>query len=93
VNQNTLLVVYLVVMFGAMWFLWIGPQRKQRKQTAEMLAALKPGDKVITAGGVYGTVRSIDEDTVDLEVADGVVVALAKAAVVARRADGQSGDE
>jgi preprotein translocase subunit YajC len=86
-NQNTLLVVYVGVMLGAMYFLFIAPQRKQRKQIAEMLAALQPGDEIITAGGVYGRLVTIDDDPVKLEIADGVVIRIAKAAVVGRKGE------
>lgn len=90
-NQNTLLIVYVAVMLGAMYFLFIAPQRKQRKQLAEMMAALQPGDEIITAGGLYGTLRSIEDDSVTLEVAEGVVIRVAKGAIAARKPDEKPG--
>jgi preprotein translocase subunit YajC len=87
-NQNLLLAVgYAVVVFGAMYFLWIAPQQKQRKAQSAMLAALAPGDEVVTAGGVYGKVVSVMEDGVNLEIAEGVVVRVAKPAIAARRGE------
>lgn len=87
-NQNTLLaLLYAAAVFGAMYFLWIAPQQKQRKAQAEMLAALAPGDDVITAGGLYGRVVEIEDGIVRLEVADGVIVRVATAAVAARRSE------
>lgn len=93
-QQNVALAVaYAVVVFGAMYFLWIAPQQKQRKAQAAMLAALGPGDDVITAGGIYGTVVSIEEDGVRLEIAEGVVIRVAKAAIAGRKADVGPADE
>lgn len=92
-QQNVVLAVgYAVVVFGAMYFLWIAPQQKQRKAQAAMLAALLPGDEVITAGGVYGRVVAIDDDGARLEIADGVVVRIAKGAIVARKGEERASD-
>jgi len=52
----------LVLMFGAMYFLLIAPQRKKQKAHEKMLTELKAGDEVVTAGGVYGTITSVRED-------------------------------
>ena len=62
----------LGLMFLVMWLFMIRPQRKQQKALEEMRNALKKGDKVITAGGIYGTVADIDERTVLVKV-DGEV--------------------
>ena len=80
-NQTVLTVGYIVVVFAAMYFLWIAPQNKQRKAQAEMLAALRVGEEVVTGGGIYGVVRDIGSDSVGLEIADGVVIRIAKAAI------------
>jgi len=76
--------LYMAVIVVAFYFLWYRPQQRQRKATAAMLAALAPGDQVITAGGLYGTVRGIDEDAVRVEIAEGVVVRFAKGGIVNR---------
>ncbi|MBI5422585.1 MAG: preprotein translocase subunit YajC [Opitutae bacterium] len=52
----------LVLMFGAMYFLLIAPQRKKQKEHEKMLAALKAGDEIVTTGGIYGTITSVKED-------------------------------
>ena len=62
----------LALMFLVMWLFMIRPQRKQQKALEEMRNALKKGDKVITAGGIYGTVADIDGNTVLVKV-DGEV--------------------
>ena len=58
----------LVLMFVVFYFLLIRPQRKKDKKVKEMLAALKPGDRVCTIGGIYGTISSIKDDTIELSV-------------------------
>jgi preprotein translocase subunit YajC len=87
-NQNTILAIgYGVVVFGAMYFLWIAPQQKQRKAQTAMLAALAPGDEVITVGGLYGKVVSLEDDSVRLEIASGVIVRVAMGAVAGRKGE------
>ena len=60
----------LGLMFAIMYFMVIMPQQRQRKKTQEMLGALKAGDKIITNGGIYGTINGFDGDTVILKIAD-----------------------
>lgn len=59
-----LLIILMVVMFGVM----IIPQRKREKKVKEMLSSLKQGDRVRTIGGIYGTISSIRDDVVTLQV-------------------------
>ena len=80
-------IAYAAIVFGAMYFLFIAPQQKQRKAQAALLDSLLPGDEVVTAGGLYGLIRGVDADSVRIEIAEGVVVTLAKAAVVGKRAE------
>ena len=65
-------ILMLALMFLVMWLFMIRPQRKQQKELEAMRNALKTGDKVITAGGIYGTVADVDERTVLIKV-DGEV--------------------
>jgi preprotein translocase subunit YajC len=58
----------LGLMFAIMYFMVIMPQQRQRKKTQEMLGAIKAGDKVITSGGIYGTINGIDGDSVILKI-------------------------
>lgn len=60
--------VLLIIMFAIMYFLVIMPQQRQRKKMQAMLGALKTGDKVITSGGIYGTVSGIDGDSIILKI-------------------------
>jgi preprotein translocase subunit YajC len=73
--------IVLLVMFGFMWFLLIRPQRAQQRKHAELLGALKPGDEVVTSGGIYGEVVQLDEERVMLEVDDDVRIAVARRAI------------
>ena len=58
----------LVLMFVVFYFLLIRPQRKKDKKVKDMLAAMKVGDRICTIGGIYGTIISIKDDTVELNV-------------------------
>ena len=70
-------------MFAIMYFMVIMPQQRQRKKTQEMLGALKAGDKVITNGGIYGTVSGIDGDSAILKISSDpqVKIRIARAAI------------
>ncbi|XID93631.1 preprotein translocase subunit YajC [Paenibacillaceae bacterium WGS1546] len=59
-----------VLMFAIFYFLLIRPQQKKQKQRGAMLNALKKGDKVVTIGGLHGTITEITDDTVVLKVND-----------------------
>jgi len=58
----------LGLMFAIMYFMVIMPQQRQRKKMQSMLSALKTGDKVITNGGIYGTISGIDGDSVLMKI-------------------------
>lgn len=62
------LFLFWIIIFGAMWFIMLRPQSKEKKRIAAMLSALAEGDSVLTTSGFYGTVISIeDDDTVIVE--------------------------
>ena len=73
----------LGLMFAIMYFMVIMPQQRQRKKVQSMLAELKSGDKVITNGGIYGTVNGIDGDSVILKISSEpqVKIRIARAAI------------
>lgn len=58
----------IILMFAAFWLLLIRPQQKRQKQIREMHANLQKGDKIVTIGGLHGTIDSLDEDKVVLIV-------------------------
>jgi len=63
------------------YFLLIRPQQKQMKETKLMLEALKPGDKVVTRGGLLGVITAVKDDEVELEIAKGVKASFTRSAV------------
>lgn len=73
--------VPLVIMLGIFYFLLIAPMRKRQKQQEQMIADLKTGDRVVTAGGIYGTIVGIKEDRLTLRIADQVKVEITKSSV------------
>jgi len=73
------------------YFLVIRPASTQRKKTEQMLSALKKGDRVITTGGIYGVVQSVEADAVILKIAENVKVKVARSAVTGILA-GESGE-
>lgn len=69
------------VFIGLGWFVLIRPQQQRAREQAAMVAALEPGDQVISAGGIHGTVTAVADETVALEIAPEVTITLARAAV------------
>ena len=61
-------ILFLVIIFVVFYFFLIRPQKKKDKKVKDMLAALKPGDRICTIGGIYGTIKSIKDDTIELSV-------------------------
>jgi len=81
---NLLTVGYLALIVVAFYFLLIRPNQKRQKETQELMASLEVGDRVVTAGGLFGTIERIEDDLMELRIADGVVVDMARSSVVRR---------
>lgn len=79
-NMLTALLPFVLV-FGIFYLLIILPQRKKQKKHQEMVNALKPGDRVITTGGIFGTVMGVQPDRIELKVAANVKIDITKGAV------------
>jgi preprotein translocase subunit YajC len=71
----------LILMFVIFYFLLIRPQQKKAKAQKEMLANLRKGDNILTAGGIYGTITGIDDQTVVVEIAPQVRVKMSRGSV------------
>ncbi len=73
----------LVLIVGVFYFLLILPQQRQAKQLRVRLAAIKRGDKVVTAGGIHGVVKKAAEgaDSIEVEIAPNVVVSVVRATI------------
>jgi preprotein translocase subunit YajC len=75
--------IFLVLMLALMWLIVILPQRRRQAAHQSLVTGLKPGDEVLTAGGLYGDVTEIGEDEVAVEIAPGVEVRVAMRAIAA----------
>jgi preprotein translocase subunit YajC len=74
------MVLYCVVVFGIIYLLMVRPNKKRMAEYQKMLDSLKVGDRVMAAG-IYGTVKKVNEKTIEVEVAKGVVIEVVKNAV------------
>ncbi|MBK5260887.1 MAG: preprotein translocase subunit YajC [Thermoanaerobaculia bacterium] len=63
------------------YFIVLAPANKQRKKTQEMLSSLKKGDHIVTSGGIYGTVQSVEAEAVYLRIAENVKIKVARSAI------------
>lgn len=79
------LVIFLVLLFVMFYFLIIRPQRKRQQDQQSLISSLKPGDRVITIGGIYGEVTSIDEDSVVLKLESDALLRMAKNGIASKR--------
>jgi preprotein translocase subunit YajC len=71
----------LVLLFAFMYLLLIRPQRQQQRRQAEMIQGLKPGDEIVTVGGIFGDITEVQDDRVSLEIAEDVEIEVAKRAI------------
>ena len=71
-----------IVVFVALYFMALRPQAKKQKEIRAMLDALVKGDEVVTQGGLLGRIAALDDNTVTLQVADGVQLQLQRYAIV-----------
>jgi|ERR1051326_5977891 preprotein translocase subunit YajC len=74
-------VVFFAAIFAVFYFLLIRPQQTQRRERERLLAAVKRGDRVVTTGGLHGTVTGLDDATVTLRVADQVKMTFDRSAI------------
>lgn len=79
--------IMLVLMFAVFYFLLIRPQQKRAKQHRELISALKPGNLIVTAGGVHGKISAVEETTVSIEIATGVKVKVNRASITEVKGD------
>ena len=73
--------LFIGVMFVGFYFLIIKPAKNRQQQAQATIAQLAPGQEVMTTAGIYGTIRSVSDETVALEVSPGVVLTYAKVAI------------
>jgi preprotein translocase subunit YajC len=70
-----------ILVFVIFYLLIIMPQRKKQKKHMEMVENLKPGDRIITSAGIFGTVMGVEKDRIDLKIASNVKIEITKSAV------------
>ena len=77
------MILMMVAIFAIMWFFMIRPQQKKQKEIQKFQNSLEEGTAVVTGGGIYGTVKSIDlaKNTVDVKIARDVVITVDKDSV------------
>lgn len=80
------------LMFAAMYFLLIAPQRKKQKEHEKMLAALVSGDEIVTSGGIYGVITNVKEDRFIIRIAENTKIEIGKGFVqtVLKKSSGDS---
>ncbi|HEX2056237.1 MAG TPA: preprotein translocase subunit YajC [Nitrospiraceae bacterium] len=85
--SGLLSLVPFVLIFVIFYFLLILPQQRKQKQLKLMLDALKKGDKVVTASGIWGTVTNLGKETVTLQIADNTKIKIQREHIARLRAD------
>jgi preprotein translocase subunit YajC len=86
-GMNMSFILMMVAMIAIFYFFMIRPQQKRQKELQKARNAMKPGDKVVLAGGIHGRIKEIDETTALVEISDGVRVRVDKASVFASSLD------
>jgi len=81
INSQYGTLLYIVVLFAILYFMMIRPQQQRQKKLQEMINNLKVDDRVITVGGIYGTIVKIKDNSLILRVADNVRIEFQKNAV------------
>lgn len=86
-GSNMSFLIMMVLIFGVMWLFMIRPQQKRQKELQKFRDSLKRGDKIISAGGIYGTVKEVKEGYILMEVDNNVSIRIDKSMVMQAPAD------
>ena len=73
--------IMMVVIFAIFYFILIRPQQKKMKEHKKMVEELKKGDRIVTSGGIYGTVENTTTETLTVKIAEGVKVKITRGSV------------
>jgi preprotein translocase subunit YajC len=84
-DQTWVMLIFLVAIFAVMYFIMIRPRQKQQKEHEAMMKELRPGDRVIIAGGIYGQIESLSEDTAILRIESGATMKVARSSILGRQ--------
>jgi len=83
--SNYGMIIFLVAIFAIMYFLMIRPRQKQQKQHEEMMQELRSGDRVIIAGGIYGQIESLSEETAIIRIESGATMKVARSSILGKQ--------
>lgn len=83
--SNYGMIIFLVAIFAVMYFLMIRPRQRQQKQHEEMMQELRPGDRVIIAGGIYGQIDSLSEETAIVKIESGATMKVARNSILGKQ--------
>ncbi len=87
-----MMIIGYLLLFGAMYFFMIAPQRKKQKEHEKMLASLQTGDEVVTGGGIFGVITNVKDDRFVVRIAENTKIEVGKGFVqtVVKKSDGTS---
>lgn len=91
--MSPFLLVWIALLAAVFWFMILRPRREAARRSQELSRSLDVGEEVVTIGGLYGTIVSIDDREVELDVADGVVLRFARRAIAGRAPSDEPEDE
>lgn len=81
------ILLYLAILAVLFFVLVVRPQRRRMAARQMLIGSLEVGDEIVTAGGIFGTITAIDDETMRILIADGVEITVAREAVAARRGE------
>jgi preprotein translocase subunit YajC len=90
-DQTWVMLIFLVVIFAVMYLLMIRPRQKQQKEHEAVMQELRVGDRVIIAGGIYGQIESLSEDTAILRIESGATMKIARSSILGKQEVEESG--
>ena len=82
-----------LILLGLMYIMLIRPQQQRARRQRELLRSVEVGDRILTVGGLLGTVVGMDDETVDIEPADGIVLTFVRAAISRKVPDSEHDDQ
>ncbi|MFA5384905.1 MAG: preprotein translocase subunit YajC [Eubacteriales bacterium] len=91
-DKQLVTILYLVAIFAIMYFLMIRPQQQRQKKLQQLITDLKANDLIVTAGGIYGTIVKVKEETFIIRVADNVRFEILKSSVIQKRTQEEEGE-
>jgi len=82
------MIIFLVLLFGMMYLVMIRPQRKRQQEHRQLVEELRKGDKVITAGGIYGQIETVSDENIVLKIESVATIRVAKSSVAGKQERG-----